>query len=335
MKRTHYKASIPINDIWDKDRFFYIDDIRKTCKSLNLHSIGKKNNLLENIRIHLKHQQKSPYLQQICLIQQKWREYRDKRKWRGPGFLRKRFCTNQEDFYTLNSITELDDTFFFSYQDINNVIFFFDIRSFERLITINKQNTLDNVNTLNPFTRQIIPDYAIKEYKTRKEYLESHKLWKPIEDDTQNFLTQEQKLKLRVVDVITQINMLDVIAGGVQIDWFMKLSTKQLKKYYSTLEDIWNYRAGLSKNQKLKIVPDPEKIKKMFPYQVKQVINSSSQILNYKRILLIIMNAIEIMISSSAHTHHKITAGNYVIIALTEVSPQIAAIVPWLSQNNY
>ena len=47
------------------------------------------------------------------------------------------------------------------------------------------------------------------------------------------------------------------------------------------------------------------------------------------------MDIIQTMIASSPIMHHRITAGNYVIIALTEVSPHIATLVPWLAQNNY
>lgn len=328
MKRTHYKSSIPINDIWDDDRFFYIDDIRKTCKSLNLHTTGKKDTLLLNIRNHIKQQQeKTPHLHHICIIQKAWRNYIKNRQWRGPGFMQKRLCTNTEDFYTLDSIEETGDTFFFSYRDENEVIFFFDIRSFEKLVS--------SQSILNPFTRQSIPDNAIHEFKKRKEYLDTNKLWKPLEDDVINILTPEQKLKLRVVDVVTDLNMLDIVAGGVQTDWFLGLSLKQLKLYYAALEDVWNYRAGLSKKQKSDIVPNIEKMRKLFPYPVKTVVKSSSHLLNYEKMITMLMNTIEILISSSQQMHHKITAGNYVIIALTEVSPQVAAAVPWLAQNNY
>ena len=260
MKRTHYKSSIPINDIWDDDRFFYIDDIRKTCKSLNLHTTGKKDTLLLNIRNHIKQQQeKSPHLHHICIIQKAWRNYIKNRQWRGPGFMQKRLCTNTEDFYTLDSIDDTGDIFFFSYRDENEVIFFFDIRSFEKLVS--------SQPILNPFTRQPITDNAISEFKKRKEYLETHKLWKPLEDDTADILTPKQKLKLRVVDIVTELNMLDIVAGGVNAEWFLDLSVKQLKEYYMKLEDIWNYRAGLSKEQKLQIVPNIQKCEKCFHIQ--------------------------------------------------------------------
>ncbi len=328
MKKTYYNSSIPINAILEQDRFFYIDDIRKTCKIFNLESKGKKNDLLENIRNHIKQQQeKSPYLHHICIIQRAWRNYIKNRQWRGPGFMQKRLCTNTEDFYTLDSMDDTGDIFFFSYRDKNEIIFFFDIRSFKKLVS--------SQPILNPFTRQPIPDNAIHEFKKRKEYLETHKLWKPLEDDTANILTPKQKLKLRAVDIVTELNMLDIVAGGVQTDWFLGLSLKQLKLYYAALEDVWNYRAGLSKEQKLQIVPNIQKIRKMFPHPVKTVVKSSSHLLNYEKMITMLMNTIEILISSSQQMHHKITAGNYVMIALTEVSPQVADAVPWLAQNNY
>ena len=47
------------------------------------------------------------------------------------------------------------------------------------------------------------------------------------------------------------------------------------------------------------------------------------------------MDIIETLITSSPEIQHRITAANYVIIALTEVSPLVASVVPWLAQTNY
>jgi hypothetical protein len=54
MKKIHYNKPIPISDICDNDRFFYIDDIKKTCELFSLSTYGKKTELLENIRNHIK-----------------------------------------------------------------------------------------------------------------------------------------------------------------------------------------------------------------------------------------------------------------------------------------
>ena len=328
MKKIHYNKPIPISDICDNYRFFYIDDIKKTCELFSLSTYGKKTELLENIRNHIKNRKKEPfYHHEVTIIKKTWRNYWKKRQWRGPGFLQKNKCTNIEDFYTLDTIEDTTDTFFFSYRDVNNIIFFFDIRSFYKLI--------ENRDNINPYNRQIIPTYAIDEYIKRKTYLEQEKLWKLLEDSSDDILTQQQKLNLRIVGVVTELNLLNIIAGGIDIDWFIRLSTVKLKKYYAVLEDIWTYRAALTKQQKLAIIPNGEKMKKLFSLTVKHVITSTSHILNYEKMLYILMDIIETLITSSPEIQHRITAANYVIIALTEVSPLVASVVPWLAQTNY
>lgn len=327
MERIHYKATIPTSVIWNTNQFFYIDDIRKTCNSLNIPTKGNKQTLLNNIRQHIQKKDDTPFLKEILTIQRRWRIYREKRKWRGPGFIKKTLCTNREDFYTLDTIEDTGDNFFFSYKDSGNIVFFFDIRSFEKLI--------EEQDKLNPYTRQPIPDYAIEEFKKRKSYLIDKKIWKDIESVDLESLTEEQILNLRIVDIVTQLNLLDIIAGGIDVSWFSNLSIKQLKQYYGCLEDVWNYRASLTKKQKLEIIPNVNKLNSLFPYNVKQVMKSTTHFLGYKKMINLLMNTIETMISSSEHQHHRVTAANYVMIALTEVSPQVAQAVPWLAQNNY
>ena len=327
MERIHYKAPIPTSVLWNTNQFFYIDDIRKTCVSLHLPVKGNKVELLNKIRQYLEKKEDNPFLKEIVLIQRKWREYRENRKWRGPGFMNKSLCTNREDFYTLDTIEDTGDNFFFSYKDSRNIIFFFDIRSFEKLV--------EEQDKLNPYTRQPIPKYAIEEYKKRKLYLVNKNIWKDIDCVDLDQLTEKQILNLRIVDIVTQLNQLDIIAGGIDVTWFSNLSVKQLKQYYACIEDVWNYRASLNKKQKLEIIPSIQKLNSLFPYNVKQVMKSTTHFLGYKKMINLLMNIIETMISSSEHQHHRVTAANYVMIALTEVSPQVANAVPWLAQNNY
>ena len=334
MKKTHYHTVIPLDELWEMDRFFYIDDIKRTYKSFNLPipTIGKKKDLLESLRNHIKtrhneHTNEFNQKDKVIPIQKAWRTYWIKREWRGPGFLHKKACTNREDFYTLETIEETNDNFFFSYRDPNKIIFFFDIRSFEKL--------LQDDEILNPYNRQPIPDYALIEYNKRRDFMTKMKLWKTHYDDTSHILTAEQKLNLRVVSVVSELNLLNIIAGGIDANWFTGLSLVKLKKYYASLEDIWMYRASLTKKQKIEIIPNVQKMNKLFPYNVKQVVNSSPHMLDYEKMIYILMDIIETLITSSAQQQHRITAANYVMIALTEVSPQVASAIPWLAQNNY
>ena len=163
---------------------------------------------------------------------------------RGPGFLNKKLCNNQEDFFTYETINELDDKYFFSYKDDSNIIWFFDIRSFNKLIEMNQPNPY----TMVPFNNEIL-------LKCNKliDYLKSRNI-------TLNFIDEMKELKKDKKNILKQ-KMVDLSANiertgySFNIEWFTTLHTMQLKKLYYILEDIWNYRANLSIEMKIKICP--------------------------------------------------------------------------------
>ena len=58
-------------------------------------------------------------------------------------------------FIHLKIMIILDDDYFFSYKDIQNKIYYFDIRSFNKLIKKSKNTPV------NPYNREIIPEHII------------------------------------------------------------------------------------------------------------------------------------------------------------------------------
>ena len=48
----------------------------------------------------------------------------NKIKLQGIGIIDKKRCVNHEDFYTLDSINEIEDKYFFSFES-NNCVYFF------------------------------------------------------------------------------------------------------------------------------------------------------------------------------------------------------------------
>ena len=70
MERIHYNKAIPINILKKDKQFFYIDDLQKTCVSINLSPKGKKKELLQRIKEYINNN--ISYLLNI-----------DKDKWKG------------------------------------------------------------------------------------------------------------------------------------------------------------------------------------------------------------------------------------------------------------
>ena len=103
-----------------KKQFYYLADIKKTIKYNKLQSLvppnPKKNdyekllfNYFENLNKY------TPHLEKIVLIQNTFKDYlkTKKIKTQGIGLYNKEKCSNQEDFYTLDNIHDIEDKFFF------------------------------------------------------------------------------------------------------------------------------------------------------------------------------------------------------------------------------
>mgnify|MGYP006131206357 FL=1 len=161
---------------------------------------------------------------------------------KGEGYPDKTKCNNDIDFFTYDSISDIDDKYFFSYKDTSGFIWFFDIRSFNKLIEMGHNN---------PYTRDEIPE----DVKGRAVHL-SKILRLSKEDELINneelTLTRDQILKQKTIDIFSQMEQ---FGYGCNISWFLELDSRKLKHLYKNLEDIWNYRLNLSYDTKSRISP--------------------------------------------------------------------------------
>ena len=136
-------------------------------------------------------------------------------------------CNNEEDFYSFDKLSEIDNKYLYCYRDHNNLKWGFDIRSLIKLLAINK---------LNPYTTEEIPENIIKDILLKIEILKQDKNFENIVD-----LNEEKKksLKQKTVDLFSDIEM---NGYSCQIDWFLKLNLRKCKELFKQLEDLWNYR---------------------------------------------------------------------------------------------
>lgn len=298
-------------------QFYYVADIKYSLDKIGIlpkkHQQKKKKKELEDILFGfydniLKYQKHS---KSIIMIQRKFREYLKKNDIYGPGLQEE--SNNDCDFFTFTPIIEIPKEYLFSYRDNKGFIYSFDIRSFAKLLSTNSEN---------PYNRQAIPKNVVNIYNKRLEYIKKNNIViEPFEED---ILTPEQIYKNRVLKIFQTIDLLNTMAGGTNQNWFYDLSLIQLKAYYKVLEDIWNYRAELSSNQKKDIV----KNKKMFPIRVNDVYYMNDE----QKIRDIILDELEKLLFTSDSDIHKSTASYYILIGFVEISPQCAQEMPWLIQ---
>jgi len=244
-ERFTYKISdYNIKDIkYTLQRIYNIKNIKYTLQRIYNIKNGKKEDLFKLLLNELnKDNDKN-----IVKCQSYIRRYLvQKNKIRGPGYFFKELCKNDEDFYFMTSINEIIDVYFFSYKDTLNNIWFFDIRSFKKLIKYKSDN---------PYTREKIPDNIINNANNILKNLSRQK----INTDIIEILHTNRKdiIKQKCVDLFSDISQLGYFCD---IKWILTLNLINLKKLYRNLEDIWNYRAYLTNDIKSKIAPPDGKV---------------------------------------------------------------------------
>lgn len=274
-----------------------------------------KNNMINLVKEHfniLLKYSSDENINKIKKIQNLIKEYIEnkEKRLRGPAYLNRNLCNNTDDFLTFEEIENIPDKYFFSFKDKDNFIYGFDIRSFNKLIECKMDN---------PYNRNKIPKQAI----TNLKILINNPKYNLIEIQNGE-ITKEQKMNHKVISVFQKIDELDTYAGGTNIDWFLNLSSNQLKLYYKVLEDIWNYRSELSTSRKNEIVPN----KKMFAINVHSFYNLSDK----RKMRNIILGEMEKLVGSAPKREDRILGSYYILIGLVECSPQVATALPWLVQ---
>ena len=235
----------------------------------------------------------------------------------GPGFTNKSVCKNIEDCFTMESLDDIQDKYFFSIKDSYGSVFFFDVRTFKKLVDKNSDN---------PYNREPFSQEFLDLFNERCEHMDKNEisLLYPEEEEYLKNLTPEEKVHNKLLDIFGEIDSLNVVAGGTRLEWFQTLNIIQLKKLYRVLEDVWNYRSELSQTKKLEIVPQNN----MFTVSVNYLFNLTSKI----QIQNLILNEMEKLVKSSTVEEHRHTGAYYVLISLTEISYQCATDLPWLIQ---
>ena len=129
---------------------YKLTQLKPAAKAYKLRTSGKKLELIERITTFFNKTKSAIYIQRIF------------RSWicryiiqlRGPGLRNRKLCVNDTDFSTMEPLTEIDNDYFYSYNDVNNFTYGFNITS---LIEWFKRN-----NTTNPYNRETLPDNIVK-----------------------------------------------------------------------------------------------------------------------------------------------------------------------------
>jgi len=251
-KICRYRFTGLSKDYLKKDLLVYRKD-EKRIKS----SVIDKQKLFDEVMKH------------IYAINRYYEVYQDKRiiliqsLMRGKGVrnkMRDYKCNNDEDFYTYEELKDIPKKYFYSYVDNSNFRWGFDIRSFDKLLTMNYPN---------PYTTEPVPPDIITDVRNK---INTMRVDVDYEDLTDTIIRERKDvIKQKIVDLFSAIEQSGYTC---QIEWFSSLSIRRLKELYKQLEDVWNYRSQLSEQMKRNICPPNGEI---FRTPMIEVMNYSSK----------------------------------------------------------
>ena len=239
---------------------------------------------------------------------------------RGPAYHVRSIATNDTDFFSADPVSDISGVMFFSYKDMDNHVYVFDIRSIHTLI---HRSRIQGTAPQNPFTRTNLDVGVIRNVNTVVKNLEAHGIpteWAPLEPPT-----PEQQLCMKVVDLFHIIDELNYYSSP---DWFLRLDLDKHFQLYTDLHAIWSHRAGLSIQQKNAIVPGfTPQLFRHPPWALRTQSLSAMQKLN--------MNTIRMLITSAIDRSDRILGAMYVVSAMTLVNEDARRAYPWLYESVY
>jgi hypothetical protein len=208
---------------------------------------------------------------------------------------------------------------FISFKDIDERIYGFDILS---LYNLYKKTIIDS-EFKNPYNRNEIPSNVIENMfviirlsKLLHENIE-------IVINPPPKVTQIKKIEFKAIELFQYI---DNLGNYTDPRWFLSLGRNQTDLFIKELFDIWNYRSQITHEIKREIC-DPDG--NPFQYVLVNYLFQKSN----EELKEIALQIIENMIKRGRTASYKALGANYVLCALTLVSQQAAASLPWLYQS--
>ena len=299
-----------------KNTNFKLSQLRTMCKYFNLKVSGNKKVLTTSLYNYLR---LSFYCREIQRVF-KGHLQRKYNKLHGPAFLKRDLCTNTNDFYTMEKISEIPHYQFYSYKDKDGFIYGFDILSLYNLII----KTPSQKSIQNPYNRNPIKSEHINELNLLLSITKI--LGLPLNIEIKNnydTVSPKKRLELRILTLFQKINELGNYADS---KWFTDLNHSMMLKFLRELYDIWSYRAQLSNEVKIEICPPNGN-----PFYTISMLHLQNT--SYYYLQNLIVSTMESMVNTESISSNKHLGSIYILSALCLVNPRAAHALPWLYQS--
>lgn len=302
---------------------FKVLQLKHIARRNGLRVSGTKPELTSRITVHFKTITSSVYIQSLVrrnlVISQT--------NARGPGLFRRELCVNETDFYTLDPISDIKYSSFFSYADQTNVIYGFDLKSLE--LMFDKQERL-----INPYNRAPFSKIVVENINRLIQLLPDEiKLAKLTDDEiSRNFMNQirDKSDDVRIRELFYYV---DALGNYTQSSWFSDLSHTNLHRFITYLYELWKWRARLSREMRRNICPyfnpfiDGLEGRVSLTGINEDVLNDIDEL---RRVCITVM---ENFVYTGADEDFRKIGAMHVLTVLTHVSLDARNSIPWLYES--
>jgi len=237
--------------------------------------------------------------------------YRFRRQ--GPAANDITLATNDTELYSLDPTTTIPKHYLITFSDDAKSIWAFDIRTIV-------QTMGNGFPSQNPYNRGEFSEAAKKNIHARIAWLRA-RLYPVLHMNT-DILTEEQCWNHKVLDIFLKIEALGYYAS---CDWYHKLTLTQHISFYRTLFQLWEFRLGLTRAEKDRIVPEHVNLFRFHPDEAPVKTGHW-----WEKNTLALMEA---FITRSSEKEHQKMGAMYALMALARISRKAAEALPWLLEN--
>jgi len=223
----------------------------------------------------------------------------------GPLLRFREESNNPADFFSSDPVTTISTGDFVSFVS-GGKGYIMDIKSATALLD---HATASKEPPLNPFNRAPLPALFLRRVARHKRPA----TWAPL-----IAMTETQRFALSVTDVFRGIEDLGYYTDP---SWFIDLSQQQLQRLYIEIADIWNHRASLTHQDRMRIVPTGRAL---------GISVAAATLMKLKALRIQVLNTCKTLTSASPQKSDRQLGVMYVLGALSIVSAGAGVAYPWL-----
>jgi hypothetical protein len=227
----------------------------------------------------------------------------------GPATYLPEIATNDTEIATLDPVHSIPRVYRFSFKEGVSQIWLFDIRS------LLAEKVRAGIPFKNPYTGVMLSEKTLFTLQSRINWLHrrGYLLEYSLEDTGQNTETHQ---------VVQLCLFIDAHGYLTNTQWFENLSLEDIKTFLTYLEELWEYRLGLTISQKREIIPSWNPSQSLTPN-----IRSQSRISAFKQFIQFLLRFVQ----SSEVKETRTLLCMYILISLCNVSHNCRQTYPWLS----